>query len=196
MTDEAKIAITENDLLAFHEDKWIEVVDGELIESDMSAASFMHVIVIDNLYNLLRPIVKRQKLGRVHTDGLTFVLRTNPDGSVHTSRIPDLFFLRNQSIPEGYDFSRTFHGAPDLAVEVTSPGESKSETIRKMSDYFDAGTDEVWIINPQQQTLEQHLNAIEETARVYYATSVFEPNMLFPGLKITISDLFVIDEEE
>jgi hypothetical protein len=30
MTDEAKIAITENDLLAFNEDKWIEVVDGEL----------------------------------------------------------------------------------------------------------------------------------------------------------------------
>lgn len=69
MTDRT-ISTIEN-LIELDEDAWIEVVNGELVETDMSAAGYMHTLVIENPYNMLRPFVYGNKLGRVHIDGLT-----------------------------------------------------------------------------------------------------------------------------
>ena len=40
---------------------------------------------------------------------------------------------------------------PNLAVEVLSRGNTKGEMDRKLRDYFRAGTESVWLIDPKKQ---------------------------------------------
>lgn len=88
MTDPEKVRITTADLM---NDEWVEVVDGELVEVDTDMMGFLHMTVIHNMYDTLKPFVKLHKLGYVHGDGLKYILHFDENG-VQTSRTPDLAF--------------------------------------------------------------------------------------------------------
>lgn len=44
-------------------------------------------------------------------------------------------------------------GAPDLIVEILSPGNSKKEMLNKFQLYEEAGVREYWIVEPQNETV-------------------------------------------
>jgi Uma2 family endonuclease len=41
--------------------------------------------------------------------------------------------------------------APDLAVEVLSPGDRPGEVLAKVGDYLDAGARLVWVVDPERR---------------------------------------------
>lgn len=194
MVDKVQNIITLEDVMRFNDEEWIEIVDGELVKTDMSAAGFLQVIVVDNLFRILDGSVRANKLGRVQTDGLTFILHVNEKG-VRNTRIADFSFIRRGRIPKNFDWSKPFPGAPDLAVEVISPTEPAEETLSKISDYLRFGTEEVWVIYPSQRQIYVHRGDQLDTVRVYKEDDILEAATLFPGLKIKISDLFIIEED-
>ena len=49
-----------------------------------------------------------------------------------------------------------WEGAPDLAVEVISPGDSLEEVEEKVDDYLNAATPLVWVVNPRRRTITIH----------------------------------------
>lgn len=124
-------------------------------------------------------------------DGLTYVLKVS-DSSVQKTRLPDLSYIKPGRIPANFDWSQPFPGAPDLAVEVVSPNEDATELQGKIRDYFEAGTEEVWVIYPDHRTLHQYRRADPTTVRLYNADDTLEPAGLFPGLALQVADLFVI----
>src|SRR6185437_14158117 len=67
-------------------------------------------------------------------------------------RIPDLVLLS----PERFAIDRNefFEGAPDVVVEIHSPGD---ETYEKMPFYRDLGVPEVWIIHRDSREPEIHV---------------------------------------
>ena len=46
-----------------------------------------------------------------------------------------------------------FRGAPDLAIEVLSPGDSAEEVDEKIQEWLAAGVRLLWIVNPKAQTI-------------------------------------------
>lgn len=52
---------------------------------------------------------------------------------------------------------RGVEGAPDLAVEILSPGSRKRDRVRKHAVYERHGVPEYWIVDPSARTLEQFL---------------------------------------
>ena len=194
MVDKVQNIITLEDVMRLNEDEWAEIVDGKLVKPDTSTFGFLHVIVIDNLYRILKPFARANKLGRVQTDGLTFILHVNEKG-VHNTRIADLSFIRRGRILKNFDWSKPFPGAPDLAVEVISPTEPAEETLSKISDYLRFGTEQVWVIYPSQRQIYVHRSDQPATVHVYKEDDILEAETLFPGLKIKISDLFIIEED-
>src|SRR5579862_4298817 len=77
------------------------------------------------LYNYVAP----RKLGLVATDP-GFVLERRPD----TVRAPDVCFVAAKRIPS--DNTPPFlDGAPDLAVEVLSPSNTKKKMAEKVAQY-------------------------------------------------------------
>ncbi len=188
MTEQTKATVTLADMIE-RGDAWIEVVDGEIVEVDMSAAGLLHNHIVNNTYELLKAHVRDHNLGVVLTDGVTYVLRTDALG-VQTTRLPDLSFIRRGRITPTTDISKPFIGAPDLAVEVTSPGQTADGLRQRIRDYLDNGTEQVWVLYVASREVYVYTRAEPSRATIYSEGEVFEAMGLFPGLRIAIARLF------
>lgn len=130
-----KTILTEADLLQLGaQDLRFEVIDGEIVE--MLPVGILHLDIGLNVFRVLDPIVRDNKLGVVRTHGLIFILHHDPERGIRTTRIPDVSFVRRGRLPKGFDRSRPFPGAPDLAVEIVSPDEGADELLAKIRDYL------------------------------------------------------------
>src|SRR5688572_17100862 len=127
MVNQLRTGVTEDELMR-PENEWAEVIDGVLVETETDMMGLLHTIVIHNLYDRLRPFVKANKLGYVHGDGLKYILHIDENG-IQTSRTPDLAFLHSGHDLTKLDMQRPFYGAPNLAVEVASPGQSTADML-------------------------------------------------------------------
>jgi Uma2 family endonuclease len=186
--------LTVDDLLRLDtQDKRFEVVNGEIIE--MPPASILHVLVMSTAYEILKAFATLHRLGFVFPDNLLYVLHEDPETGVRETRSPDISFVRRGRITKTTDLTRPFFGAPDLAVEVVSPGESADNLLGKIRDYFAYGTEQVWVLYPVQRELHQHLRG-EKGARHYTEDDVLTAETLFPGLSLRIGDLFVLPQIE
>jgi len=188
MVEQPKTAVTLDDIASMG-DRWFEVVAGQKVYlwgAGMSPG-FLHNQVAGNIYALLRAHVKRNNLGYACADGLEYVLEL-VEGRVQQSRLPDASYLSQARVPNDFDWTRPFVGAPDLAVEVVSPGNTANDLIERTADYFAAGTQEVWIVYPTQQQVYQY-RSDASVVRVYQADETLESAVL-PGLQATIADFF------
>ena len=80
-------------------------------------------------------------------------LAADPD----TVREPDIAFLRRDQIPAAGVPDGFWPGAPDLAVEIKSPGDRRSEIRTKVDDYLARGVRMVWVVDPKWKTVTRHL---------------------------------------
>ncbi len=135
----ARTTITDEELLRLPEDgNRYEVVDGEL---RMSPAGLLHERIVARVIILLGLFVRQRNLGEVFGSNVLYVL---PSGN---KRGPDASFvacgrleaLRDAVFPQL---------APDLAVEVLSPGDSPRRVLDKVGEYLQAGVRLVWVIDP------------------------------------------------
>ena len=134
---------TEADLLRMPHDGYkYELVDGEI---RMSPGGARHGQVGVRLSALLQAFAAERSLGHAFESSTGFRL---PGGNV---RSPDVSFVRagcfeNERPPD--DFPNL---APDLAVEVLSPGDSSRHVLDKVGEYLQAGTRLVWVIDPRRE---------------------------------------------
>lgn len=63
-------------------------------------------------------------------------------------RSPDASFTRSERLPGGRSPEGFGDGAPDLCVEIISATEDRAEASRKVSEYFEAGAEQVWHLFP------------------------------------------------
>lgn len=192
MTAKAQIettGITEDDLLRLGaEDKAFEVVNGELVE--MSPVGYQHVALVFHIAKILDRFASENRLGHVLPDSLIYVLQRGSRGKVRVSRVPDVSFIRRGRIPKDFDVTRPFPGAPDLAVEITSPTEKPEDTLGKVRDYLRFGSEQVWVVYPKQEEVHQYRRDESKTVRVYTGDDVIDAASLFPGLELKARALY------
>jgi Uma2 family endonuclease len=68
-------------------------------------------------------------------------------------RMPDVAFISQSRLAALKQRPAFIPFAPDLAVEVISPGNTEDEMDRKLHEYFDAGVKLVWYAYPETQTV-------------------------------------------
>ena len=89
-------------------------------------------------------------------------------------------------------------GAPDIVVEVLSPGNNAKELKNKYEVYEQSGVKEYWVVSPQDQTVLIHLleDGIFKLLPVKVAGDIVTSAVL-PGFKLDVQELFKsINEEE
>jgi Uma2 family endonuclease len=84
------------------------------------------------------------------------------------------------------------NGAPDIVIEITSPGTSKKDLIDKFDLYQRHGVKEYWIIHPAEQTLLVY--RLDENSKYIshdrYTTDDKVPLTLLGDLVIDLADVF------
>jgi Uma2 family endonuclease len=83
-------------------------------------------------------------------------------------------------------------GAPDLVIEILSPGNSKKEMKTKYALYEESGVQEYWIVFPSEHVLQQYVlneQGKYELKNSFTEDEVFNAN-IFPELQIDLADIF------
>lgn len=158
------------------------LVRGEL--QRMAAAGFRHGAVIMNVAGPLSQHVKARGLGVVCGAETGFVLERDPD----TVLAPDVAFVRRERIPAAALPATFWEGPPDLAVEVTSPGDTRREVEDKVASWLAAGTHLVWVVDPKHVTVTIH--EPDGTPRRLEGSGVLQGEPLFPGFRLPLTDIF------
>ena len=128
-----------------HEPYRQELVDGILREMEPPGAE--HGRVALTVAALLLAHVREGDLGFVGGE-VGFRLASDPD----TVRGPDACFVATDRIPEGGIPAGYWPGPPDLAIEVVSPDDRRSEVEAKALVWLDAGTRAVVVLDPPNRT--------------------------------------------
>jgi len=158
-----------------------ELVRGEIVQ--MSPAGFEHGCVIAVIAEELSHFVRSRRLGRVTGAETGFILRRKPD----TVRAPDVGFVRASRFTGGLPVA-FFPGAPDLAVEVRSPGDTDAEVLAKVEDWLMAGCLAVWVIDPADETA--MIYRLVEGAVAGRAVEALDGEEIVPGFRLAVADIF------
>ena len=173
---------TEADLLDNneHHKPLCELVDGVLLEKPLGYyESMLALILARHLGNYL----DQHDLGILL--GEAGPMRLAP-GLV---RLPDLSFLSwthfpNRQLPH----EPIPNLAPDLAVEILSASNTRAEMERKLREYFAAGTQLVWIVDPELRTIREYTGPEQFIARD--ESQELDGGALLPGFRLSIRQLF------
>jgi Uma2 family endonuclease len=173
---------TEQDVVDIHdrEERLFELIDGTLVEKTVGVReSFLAVLIA----SLLRDFASRGDLGMVlGADGMARLA----EGQV---RIPDVSFVTWERLPGRSVPDDAILGlAPDLAVEVLSPGNTPKEMARKLHDYFQAGVRLVWFVSPATRTIE--VFTAPDHSLLLDEGQVLDGGAVLPGLAIPVRTLF------
>jgi Uma2 family endonuclease len=173
---------TEQDVLDVQArtDRLCELVDGVLVEKAMGfRESFLAITLSAILWGFVQP----RKLGVV----------TGADGMMRLAsglvRIPDVAFVSWERLPgRRIPHEPIPHLAPDLAVEVLSPGNTPAEMARKRQEYFAAGVRLVWIVDPVARTVTAY--TVPEQFTVFSEEQTLAGEPVLPGFTLPLQQLF------
>jgi Uma2 family endonuclease len=162
----------------------LELIDGEILEK--MPTSFLPSYIALRIAYFILAYLMQNDIGYV----------TGADGSYvmddENEFIPDVGYISKERLPQIPSGKTPI--PPDLAVEVVSPTDSIKDVQRKARKYLRLGTSMVWIVYPEDQTVDVCL-ADPETpegmrVREVGIESVLDGGDLLPGFKLAVKDIF------
>ena len=168
----------------FEENKKIEFINGEIVFH--SPVKLQHNDATFLLGMLLKVFVNKHKLGFVGIEKIMISLTRN-------DYEPDLCFFGDD---KAKDFKRkqVQFPAPDLVVEVFSDSTAKHDRETKFQDYAAHGIEEYWIVNAENETVEQYFLQDERYELLLKAKDGTIKSVVLPKFKIPVRAIF--DEAE
>ena len=157
----------------------LELVNGVLVE--MPTASLYHNLIAFLIGRLIESFASERDLGYTFVDGVSFVLRRDPDDV----RGPDVSFLAKHRVTSIDMLLRPWDGAPDLAVEIISPNDRAADIHDKISAYQVAGTRLIWIVWPDARSITVY--DARGTIGELRAGDILDGGDVLPGLSIDVA---------
>ncbi|HEX8685633.1 MAG TPA: Uma2 family endonuclease, partial [Pyrinomonadaceae bacterium] len=127
-------------------DRRLELIRGEL--RVMSPSKPLHGIICARIASKLGRFVEENDLGEVVGAETGFVVERDPDTVLGV----DAAYISRERFSSIEDLDKFAPFAPDLAVEVLSPSNTRGEMDKKVALYFAAGSRAVWVFDPKKRT--------------------------------------------
>ena len=161
------------------ENRLCELVEGTLVEK---AVGFEESRVALQLGQLINVLSRRGRPGDLRRRR-----RHDADRS-GSGTDPDVSFISWERLP-GRESPRepVPDLAPDLAVEVLSEGNTPAEMRRKVGEYFDAGVQLVWLIDPRKRTAQVYTSPTHSIE--VRADQSLDGGDVLPGFSVGLADL-------
>ena len=162
--------------------KRYQVVNGVLFMSP--APNKWHQKAVGRIFRYLAAHIEETRMGEVYI--APFDVELAPNIIVQ----PDVMILLKPHLEKATD--KRIIGAPDLVVEISSPGTAGFDRRQKQDAYAHAGVPEYWIVDPASHTIE--LLILKNNA--YLSPGIFQgqqtlPSMIVPDFPIPVEQFFV-----
>jgi len=159
-----------------------ELVKGELINMGNSGALHGYIAIL--LSAALFGLVTSRKLGVLLDSSTAFTMKNG------NKRSPDIAFFDKERLQGLEELPTGFlEGAPDLVVEILSPGNTVAEIEDKIAEYFANGTRLLWVISPGQHYVLVYRSGYEPQ-RLLTSGDFLEGEDVVPGFTFPVADLF------
>jgi Uma2 family endonuclease len=166
----------------------LEIKDGNWIgiekEEDKVGTGERHAWIETLILHYLMLYVLANDAGRVYPGDATFVLKGTSD-DIQRQCEPDVAFVSKENVTPSTGY---IYRAPDLAVEIVSPSQSTEELRAKIAEYLSCGTQEAWLVIPDEATIEVHKPS--KAVTVYQKMDVITNSDVLPGFSLNVADLF------
>jgi Uma2 family endonuclease len=174
------------DYLKWRFDERLELIKGKIFK--MSPAPSSQHQRISGKVHLKLGIYLQGKSCEVFTAPFDVRLnRTIKDTQVTTVVQPDICVICD---PDKID-ERGAIGAPDIVIEILSPGNNKKELQNKYEVYEEAGVQEYWIIHPSEKTFLKYTLAdgsYQASRLLTIGDEVTTP--VLPGFVLSLDEVF------
>ena len=159
-----------------------ELIAGEL--KKMPPAGWEHGACGGDLHVILGHYIRQHDLGAIFFADTGFLLARDPD----TVRAPDIAFIRRENLPSPRPKDAFWPGAPDLAVEVVSPGDTLREVDEKVEAWLAAGAAMVWVVNPKWRSVTVYRSPTD--IKVLTEKDQLDGQDVVPGFRCRVGDIF------
>lgn len=169
-------------------DERLELIKGRIFKMS-PAPSRVHQEIFGAIFNSIYSFLK-DKSCKVYSApfDVRFPKGSKADQDIFTVLQPDICVVCDKSKLD----DRGCLGAPDLVVEILSPGNNKKELLNKYNVYEEFGVKEYWVVSPGEQTL--MIYTLNDKGK-------FQPSKLFtlseevgstvlPGFVLKLDDVF------
>jgi len=162
-----------------------ELIDGDLYVS--SAPGFIHQTILANIAFAVMSYLREHPIGRI-IPGVGVIFDD------YNGVIPDLIFVTNERLRKTLASGR-FYAAPEIVIEILSPGSSNQRRDRhvKRTLYASRGASEYWIVDPENRSVEVHSR--NEAGELVFDKSLVQGDQLTSGLlpefSVLVDSLFV-----
>ncbi|MDR2648479.1 MAG: Uma2 family endonuclease [Clostridiales bacterium] len=148
---------------------------------NMAAGTYKHAETIGNLYGILHDYFKGKSC-RPYTSELDIFFDEENNFRPDISLICDFSKMRD----DGY------HGAPTLVIEVLSVSTAKRDRREKFNCYEKYGVKELWLINPEHETIEQYdlIDGTLQLQAIYFRPGTIFKSYVFEDLAISLDEAF------
>lgn len=147
--------------------------------------------VANEIYVALRAYAKSTGKGVAKADGVGYTVPELPSGRESFS--PDASYYEG---PRPANRMRFLEGPPTFAVEVRSENNygpaAEVELAEKRADYFAAGTQVVWEVDPLAETITVYRATFPDQPTVYSVGNVAEAEPAVPGWRLAVRDAFEV----
>ena len=191
---ESPYGFTYADYLTWNFKERIELIRGRIFKMS-PAPTVTHQKILGNLFIAIRTFLK-DKLCNVLVAPVDVRLKGRPfkkkklrDDEITTVVQPDIIAVCDEDKLKDI---RSVDGAPELVVEILSPGNTRVETKYKFDLYEENGVLEYWVVYPEYKQIQIYL--LDENEK-YGRPIIYEANenitsSILKGLSIPMNDIF------
>ena len=149
----------------------------------MSPTSWKHGRYVNELARQLGNFAREHQVGETLTGEVGIYTHRNPD----TVRGADVAFISTERL--GQVTSESYLDvAPELVIEVVSPGNTWQEMRDKIVEYFAIGVERVWIVEPEHKRVLVYQTPDESTTM--NATDTLAGEGVLEGFSLSLTELF------
>ena len=175
------------DYLKWTFDERLELIKGKIFKMSPAPSSAHQIIfgaIFSSIYNHLKG--KKCKVFSAPYD-VRLIKRSSDTVDVATVVQPDICVICDLSKID----SRGCLGAPEIVVEILSPGNNNKELQNKYEAYEEAGVLEYWIIHPEEKTFLKYTltNNCYQASKLLTVGDVISTPIL-PGFVLTLDEVF------
>jgi Uma2 family endonuclease len=175
------------DYLLWQFEERVELLRGKIRQ--MAAPNRRHQVVSRRIQYVLTTALLKSPCELYNAPFDVRLTRMRHDKEVKTVVQPDLCVICD---PAKLD-ERGCNGAPDLIIEILSPGNSRTEMKDKFELYQEAGVLEYWIANPGEKMIQ--VFRLNEQGCYIGLPAVFEGDILttpiVPNMEVDVAEVFL-----
>jgi Uma2 family endonuclease len=185
---DSSFTYTYADYLHWKFEERLELFRGRIFK--LSAPNTKHQVIAGNLFVFAKNFLGKQKCKPFIApfDVRLPVKNRKKDDEVTTVVQPDICVVCDESKID----EKGCCGAPDLIIEILSPGNSKKELKIKYELYEEAAVKEYWVVYPEEESIIIFLLNEDnkyDGAKVYAGDDIIYSKSI-PGFSISLTEIF------